>query len=278
MTTYYKILIVDDVIDNLKAMSAIIEANHPGYKIFQANSGESALNALKYVTPDIILSDWEMPDMTGIELIRQIKTDAATCHIPAIIVSGVMIRPQDLKTAIEAGAVDYIRKPINAVEMLSRMHAALTITEKHQQLIKEKESKILENILFANDVNAFLKKTIKKTDKLLDELDPESTLFSTAQEIKQGIHQKMQTSGWRKYTKAYNKLHPEFTKRLLRKHPDLTPGEIELCEMTRLGLSTKEVSDLLFITPQSLFVGRSRLRKKLNITSVQNLQTYLSSI
>ncbi len=73
MTTYYKILIVDDVIDNLKAMSAIIEANHPSYKIFQANSGESALNALKYVTPDIILSDWEMPDMTGIELIRQIK-------------------------------------------------------------------------------------------------------------------------------------------------------------------------------------------------------------
>ncbi len=49
-----------------------------------------------------------------------------------------MIRPQDLKTAIEAGAVDYIRKPINAVEMLSRMHAALTITEKHQQTDQRK--------------------------------------------------------------------------------------------------------------------------------------------
>jgi len=274
----YKILIVDDVIDNLKAMSAIIEANHPTYKIYQANSGQSALNAIEFSMPDIILSDWEMPDMTGIELIRQLKTGNATCHIPAIIVSGVMIRPKDLKTAIEAGAVDYIRKPINAVEMLARMHAALTIAQKHRQLIEEKENKIFEHVLFANDVNAFLKKMMKRSQDVLKTMPPNSESAESTRELLLQIQQKMQSTGWHKYTKAYNNLHPEFIQKLLKLHPNLTPGEVELCEMTRLGLSTKEVSELLFIAPQSLFVSRSRLRKKLAIAHDQNLRNYLLAL
>jgi len=162
--------------------------------------------------------------------------------------------------------------------MLSRMHAALTIAEKHRQLIKEKENKIMEHVLFANDVNAFLKKLRKKTEGLMQSTGQKTDTHAAAEEILQQINQKLQGSGWQKFTKAYNNLYPDFTKRLLRLHPSLTPGEIELCEMTRLGLSTKEVSDLLFITPQSLFVSRSRLRKKLNIDTEQNLRTYLASI
>jgi response regulator RpfG family c-di-GMP phosphodiesterase/DNA-binding CsgD family transcriptional regulator len=274
----YKILIVDDSIQNLKTMVSIIEKYHPSYLIYQANSGRTALRVLQQTTPDIILTDWEMPDTNGIELLQILKNDASTRNIPAIIVTGVMVSSEDLKTAIEAGAMDYIRKPIVAVELLARMHSALTIAEDRKQIIKEKESKIIENVVFTNEVNNFLEKLLLSAIKI-DNLSAErQEINKTLSEIVKTIENRLKGHGWQKYSNDYDKLHPAFQKRLLISHPSLTPAELKLATMIRLGLSIKELAGLMFVSPESMRVSRSRLRKKLGLSSEQNLQTYLSAI
>jgi len=65
---------------------------------------------------------------------------------------------------------------------------------------------------------------------------------------------------------------------LLKIHPDLTPAEIKLAEMIRLGLNSKQLAGIMFISPESLRVSRTRLRNKLKLHPGQNLESYLSVI
>ncbi len=276
--TSYKILIVDDIIENLEIIISIIEEYHPEYNIYQADSGKIALRVMDSITPDILLTDWDMPEMSGIELIRAMQESTATYNIPAIIVTGVMLQPNDLKTATEAGAVDYIRKPVNAVELLARMHSAITIAENHKQLIKEKERAIIENIIFSNEVNNYLSKLRININETINNIANNEAATINLSEVLYDLDGKIRGNGWQKYTKVYNSLHPKFKKQVLKVHPDLTPTELELTEMIRLGLSTKELAGLMFITPESMRVSRSRLRKKLNLIPEQNLQSYLCSV
>ena len=277
MTTK-KILVVDDIIENLKAIIAIIEKNHPEYTIYQANNGKTALRAMENIMPDIIVSDWEMPEMNGIELIKALKGSPVTEHIPVIIATGVMLSAEDLDTALEAGAMDYLRKPVNPVELMARMHSAITIAQYQKELIREKESKILENAIFTNRVNLFLGKISTSIKEITENEGNKTGTAKALSGIAFKIDTEIKDNGWHKFTIAYNKLHPGFEQRLLKAHPSLNPNELKLSALIRLGLSVKDLAGLMFVTPESMKVFRSRLRKKLELETGQNLQSYLSAI
>ncbi len=66
----YEILIVDDSIHYLKTIVSIIEKHYPAYLIYQANSAKTALRIMERVSSDIILTDWEMPEINGIDLLN----------------------------------------------------------------------------------------------------------------------------------------------------------------------------------------------------------------
>jgi len=274
----HKILIVDDSIENLKTMVSIIENNHPEYTIYQSNSGYTALQLLEHTQVDIILTDWEMPEMNGLELMAQLKANPSTCYIPCIIVTGIRITAINLKTAIDAGAVDYIRKPINALEMLARINSAILIAENHKQLIKEKEAKIVENAAFTSEMNHFLKSLLSKTKKIHLNAETLPTLQEEIDLLNNDIKEKLINKNWQLQLESYQKLYPIFTKNLVRIHPSLSSTEIELCQMTRLGLKNKEIAELMYITLGSLRVSKSRLRKKMELPTEQNLQSYLVSL
>ncbi len=274
----HKILIVDDSIENLKTMVSIIENNHPEYTIYQSNSGYTALQLLEHTQVDIILTDWEMPEMNGLELMAQLKANPSTCYIPCIIVTGIRITAINLKTAIDAGAVDYIRKPINALEMLARINSAILIAENHKQLIKEKETKIVENAAFTSEMNHFLKSLLSKTKKIHLNAETLPTLQEEIDLLNNDIKEKLINKNWQVQLESYQKLYPIFTKNLVRIHPSLSSTEIELCQMTRLGLKNKEIAELMYITLGSLRVSKSRLRKKMELPTEQNLQSYLVSL
>ncbi|NOX45582.1 MAG: response regulator transcription factor [Chlorobi bacterium] len=276
--TKNKILVVDDVIESLRTIISIIEKYHPEYIIYQANNGQSALTAMENITPDIIVSDWEMPEMNGIELIQSLKKSPALMHIPIIIATGVMLSDEDLKTALDAGAMDYLRKPINPVELVARMHSAITIAQYQKKLIKEKESKILENAIFTTRVNRFLGKASSSIKEIIETGGNKAIMEKGLAEIAFKIDEKLKGNGWQKFTIAYNKLHPGFEQRLLTLHPLLNPTELKLSALIRLGLSVKELSALMFVTTESMKVFRSRLRKKLELQTGQNLQSYLCSV
>ncbi len=273
----HKILIVDDTVTNLATMVSIIENYFPYCYIYQADGAQSTIDILNNVVPDIILIDWEMPGINGIELMNKIHSKPATYNTPCIIVTGIQITSQNLKTALDAGAIDYIRKPIEVTEFLARINSAIVIAENHKQLIIEKETKIVENIAFASEINHFLKSIQLKANNLEKQITSCSspTCKQQIDELKADISKKIKSKGWQKYSQLYQKLYPVFTKRLIALHPKLTSTEIELCQMVRIGLSNKEIAELMFVTIGSLNVNKSRLRKKLSLNAYQNIQAYL---
>jgi len=276
--TAYRILVVDDLIDNLRATISIIEKHHPEYLIYQANKGKTALHVSELRKPDIIISDWEMPEMNGIELIRALQADPGLKNIPVIITTGVMVSSDDLKTALQEGAVDYLLKPVNSTELLARMHAAITISSYQKQLIQEKERKIVENAIITNQINDYLIHLAEFVREVKSGTGKKAHIDMELDEVISKIENKIDTNSWQRFTLAFNELHPDFEKRMIRNHPSMTPAEIKLSTLIRLGFKIKELAELMFVTPESMRVSRSRLRKKLGLKASQNLHSYLSSI
>ncbi len=111
-------LIVDDVPDNLALLSdALSEA---GYTVLVATDGQSALDSLKKVVPDIILLDAVMPGIDGFETCVRIKQIEQVQHVPVIFMTGLTETEHVLK-GFEVGGIDYVTKPIDPAEVLARV-------------------------------------------------------------------------------------------------------------------------------------------------------------
>lgn len=112
------ILIVDDIPKNLQVLSSIL--NTEGYQIAFASGGNQALSVVENTLPDLILLDIMMPDMDGFEVCERLKSNPATASIPVIFLSG-KVETEDIVKGFRLGAVDYVTKPFNAIELLSRV-------------------------------------------------------------------------------------------------------------------------------------------------------------
>lgn len=109
------ILLVDDEQANLFALEVILESN--GYQVESCGSGREALELVGTGKYGLVLLDVMMPEMDGYETCRAIR--AATDDVPVILVTALS-DSEDLERGFDAGAIDYIRKPIDEVELLSR--------------------------------------------------------------------------------------------------------------------------------------------------------------
>jgi len=127
-----KILIVDDDPGNLQAIIEMLEKANDKYILYQSIRADFALRIAKIELPDIIITDWEMPEMSGIELICNLKKLPETVDIPVIMCTGVMTSSDNLKTALEAGAVDFIRKPVDEVELVARINSIFMLSKSLQ--------------------------------------------------------------------------------------------------------------------------------------------------
>lgn len=118
------ILIVDDIPKNLQILGSIL--NLESYQIAFASSGEQALAVLETAQPDIILLDIMMPDMDGMEVCARIKANPEICDIPIIFITG-RAEQEDIVKGLKLGAVDYITKPFNTPELLTRVKTHLEL-------------------------------------------------------------------------------------------------------------------------------------------------------
>jgi PAS domain S-box-containing protein len=143
----YKILIVDDEPENIKAIRNCIAESDELYTLYQALNGELALKIATIEIPDLIITDWEMPGMDGIELIKKLKQDEITSEIPVIMCTGVMTSSENLFAALRAGAVDYIRKPIDKIELIARVKSMLELSNS-RKVLKERFQVIEQNMKF----------------------------------------------------------------------------------------------------------------------------------
>lgn len=130
-----KILVVDDEPVNVKLITAILEKD---YEIIPAFSGKEALVKLSSDKPDIVLLDIMMPEMSGYEVCEKIKQQDSTRFMPVVIVTALSGVDEKIK-AIEAGADDFLTKPINRIEVVTRIKSLLKAKYFHDRLIESKE-------------------------------------------------------------------------------------------------------------------------------------------
>lgn len=273
----YKVLIVDDIIENLKVMVSVFEKHQPQYEVFQTNNSKKALDIAKQTLPDLIITDWDMPHLSGIELVKQLKEHSETKDIPVIMATGVMLTTSDLKTALEAGAIDYIRKPIDVIELIARTNSALLITKYYKAMLDQKEQELTENSLYLVKVQEFNSSFAASLNRIKELIRTDSEQAITQVDaIKEDIIKRGDEEGWYRFNLSFSKVHKDFVKHLSQKHPNITPSELKLCSFIRLGMANKEIASVLNQSPDSVKVSSYRIRKKIELESSINLRSYLS--
>jgi signal transduction histidine kinase len=136
------ILVVDDTPDNLRLLSVMLTGE--GYEVRKALNGKMALTACQKVLPDLILLDINMPGMDGYEVCKILKADEKTCEIPIIFISALDDVLDKVK-AFDVGGVDYITKPFQGAEVISRIKNQLHLRFLQTQL--EQKNLSLQNTL-----------------------------------------------------------------------------------------------------------------------------------
>lgn len=143
-----QILIVDDTPKNIQILGQILSAN--GYKVIIANNGVQALKVTEKVLPDLILLDVMMPEMDGYETCRQLKNSERTAKIPIIFLTA-RSETNDIVKGFETGAVDYILKPFQTLELIARVktHVENKILKENLESVVEKRTRELKKALQA---------------------------------------------------------------------------------------------------------------------------------
>jgi two-component system, cell cycle response regulator len=119
-----RVLVVDDVPPNVKLLEAKLTSEY--FDVLTAFSGPEALDVISREHPDIILLDVMMPGMDGFEVCRRIKSDAATAHIPVVMVTA-LDQPSDRVAGLEAGADDFLTKPVQDLALFARVRSLVRL-------------------------------------------------------------------------------------------------------------------------------------------------------
>lgn len=275
----YKILTIDDEPEIINSIIDIMERERSNYIFYRALNGAEGIDVARRFIPDLIITDWEMPVMSGIELIKNLKSDQLTSDIPVVMLTGAMTSSEHLKTALEAGAIDFIRKPIDAVELTARIGSMLMLSDYFKETVNLKNRELVSiamNIMQNNEFNL----------KILDEIIEINTEYGIRhkklerklQDLSHEILLKIKGESWNHFEAYFKNVHPSFFEKLTEQFPDLTPAEIKLAAFLRLNLSTKEIASITFLSNDSIKTARTRLRKRLKLLPEDNLVTFLLSI
>ena len=141
-----KVLIVDDDPLNLDLLGQELTEQH--YIIERANDGQECLEKVESFLPDVILLDYMMPRMNGIEVVKRLKQDERFKGIPVVLLTAKGSQ-RDKVEGLDAGADDYVAKPFDALELLARVRSMIRIKQMHDALEEWNqtlESKVREQV------------------------------------------------------------------------------------------------------------------------------------
>ena len=161
-----KILIVDDEPFNLDLLEQ--ELDEQNYTIERANDGAEALDKVPVFQPDLILLDYMMPKMNGLEVLRRLREDTLYKSIPVILLTAKATQ-EDKVRGLDAGADDYVIKPFDSFELLARVRAMIRIKQMHDTLdewnrsLTEKVKQQVDELQRVNRLKRYLSPQIAET-------------------------------------------------------------------------------------------------------------------
>jgi len=176
-----RVLVVDDLLANVRLLEAKLTAEY--FDVSTAMNGVDALETIQRTHPDIVLLDVMMPGMDGIEVCHRIKSNPATQHIPVIMVTA-LDQPEDRVRGLDAGADDFLTKPVNDLSLFCRVKSLVRL----KMLTDELRLRTLENDnkLEMQEVGEF---TESLTDCKILVVDDHGTLFERLSSNIAGQHQ-----------------------------------------------------------------------------------------
>lgn len=139
--TSLKVLIVDDEPQIVNLLSDFLS---PNYEVISAYSGHEGLEKAENEDPDLILLDVMMPDMDGYEVCKILKSKPSSQFIPVIMVTALSGRKKRIE-GIGAGADDFLTKPVDRLELLTRVKSLLRIKQLHDELVDERNKLHMQN-------------------------------------------------------------------------------------------------------------------------------------
>ena len=135
------VLVVDDQDDNRALIVRYL--SQAGHQVRQASDGEEALQSIAFAKPDVILMDVIMPGASGFEICQKLKADPETLDIPLVLITGLQSK-EDRVAGIEAGADDFLSKPVYAEELVARVRSLMRLTEARHALEEARLAREIE--------------------------------------------------------------------------------------------------------------------------------------
>jgi two-component system cell cycle sensor histidine kinase/response regulator CckA len=181
------VLVVDDEEQNRSLLRDPLEAR--GYEIAEAENGLQALQKIAARPPDVILLDLMMPKMDGFEVCRRLKKDPKTAHIPILMVTALSERGDRLM-GIQAGANDFLNKPIDIQDVILRVGNAVYAKHLHDQLLEQfiqaQKMEVLGQLAsgVAHDFNNIIAVIMGYGNLIMAELGADSPLRKYAEQIR----------------------------------------------------------------------------------------------
>lgn len=287
MTYIPKILIVDDEHVHIEVITEALEKEADSghhYDILQANHGKAALQIMEKYAVDLVITDWEMPQMNGIELVEKIRAKPSLIEIPIIVATGVMVMQEHLEKALAAGANDFVRKPIDEIEIRARVKAALRTLFLQRQVLQQQkelfEGKLsaLEQLSFQinkkNKTIAHLKKQAEETQKALQD-----NFLPHLNKLLKTIHSELDVkTDWKNFDNQMQNTYPDFWQKLNEKFPELSRNEKQLCLHLKNNKTSAEIAEILSVSIRTVEMARYRLRKKFNLSPEIDLALFIKNL
>lgn len=278
------IMIIDDEPSNIQVILSILNESDIKPKIISSSNSVIGCQIIEYALPNLIILDWEMPQMNGIDVLNFLQKNEKTKNIPVVMATGVRLSSDDLKLALEAGAYDFIRKPVDDTELVARVKSALKIffyynsIIEHQQQIAElkeeffnkeieiKKKELISKSMILINFNNILQNYLEKVEAISKEnCINNCDAFNLLKKLANEIIDIDASNIWKEFEYHFEQIHHSFYKNLAKQFPDLSQNEMKLCAYIRLNLVTKDIAAITRQNVRSIETARTRLRDKLGL-------------
>jgi DNA-binding response OmpR family regulator len=284
------ILVVDDDAYNRTIIANILLKN-TSYQVFSASKSAQVFKLLKQYAFDLIILDWQFEGEYGINILKKIKLNNEWTEIPVIIYTGVMTTSHHLADALEAGAIEFLRKPVDEYEIKARISSILNLKDLQAEIVSKCKQQIkLEIQQLKNEIeikcqevagasleSVYLKNRLKYFQSELKKIVSSEDIVNKhlAAIIRQINKEIKQDNYWEKFNLAFSQVHFSFYANIQQKYPSISKSELKYLALLKLNYSGKDISTILNITSSGVEKIRYRIKKKIVHDFKESLEKFV---